>query len=104
MSIDFFDMNWKHQPFHEPKNYPFADQKPTKPVCFVQMKEAAHKLAQGRSFSRIDFYQVGGNVYFGEITFFPTSGMGGFDPEEWDNYLGSLIKLNVQCKRNYKNV
>lgn len=93
MTIDFFDMNWNHQPFHEPKNYPFAEQEPTKPVSFAQMKEAAHKLAQGRSFSRIDFYQVGDKAYFGEITFYPTSGMGGFEPQKYDTLLGQMITL-----------
>lgn len=93
MCTDFFDMNWKHQSFHEPKNYPFAKVEPKKPEGFEHMKNVAMKLAQDRSFSRIDFYQVDGKVYFGEITFFPTSGMGGFEPDEWDNKFGNLIKL-----------
>lgn len=93
MCIDFFDMGWNHQPFHEPKNYPFAEMELKKPSNFEQMKEVVMKLAQGRSFSRIDFYQVGEKVYFGEITFYPTSGMGGFNPEEWDYKFGSLIEL-----------
>lgn len=57
------------------------------------MREAAGKLAKGRAFSRIDFYQVDNEIYFGEITFYPTSGMGGFAPEEWDLKMGQLISL-----------
>lgn len=93
MCIDFFDMNWDHQPFHEPKTYPFAKIQLKKPIGFELMKDAARKLAQGRSFSRIDFYQAGEKVFFGEITFYPTSGMGGFEPIEWDYSLGKLIHL-----------
>ena len=51
------------------------------------------KLAEGKAFVRIDFYDVNGKVYFGEITFFPTSGFGGFEPKEWDIKLGNWIKL-----------
>ncbi len=93
MCIDFFDYNWKHQPFHEPQWYPFADLEPTRPKGFDQMWSFARKLAEGKPFSRIDFYDVNGHVYFGEITFFPTGGMGGFDPIEWDYTFGSWIKL-----------
>ena len=100
MCCDFFDMDWNHQQFHEPKEYPFAKVKLKKPVGFEQMKYAAHALAQGRSFSRIDFYQVSQRVYFGEITFFPTSGLGGFEPEEWDYKFGSWIKLPAKKKQD----
>lgn len=91
--IDFFDFNWNHQPFHEPKSYPFANVEPQKPKYYIQMWEKARLLAQGKPFSRIDFYQVRELVLFGEITFYPTSGMGGFDPEEWDNKFGELLLL-----------
>lgn len=94
MSIDFFDHNWKHQPFHEPKSFPFAEFTPKKPNCFDLMWELAKKLAQGKAFSRIDFYQVREKVYFGEITFYPTSGMGGFNPVEYDEILGDFIELD----------
>ena len=93
MCIDFFDYEWKHQPFHEPSIYPFAETEPSKPKCFDEMWCMASKLAEGRRFSRIDFYQVKNKFYFGEITFFPTSGMGGFSPKEWDNYFGEMLVL-----------
>lgn len=93
MCIDFFDKNWKHQSFHEPRNYPFAAIEPSKPLHFEQMLDAARVLAHGIPFSRIDFYDTNNQVYFGEITFFPTSGMGGFDPIEWDEVFGNMINL-----------
>ena len=93
MCVDFFDMNWSHQPFHEPKCYPFAQISPSKPINFEKMKSAAAALADGKPFSRIDFYEIGTRVLFGEITFFPTSGMGGFEPYEWDEIFGEMIIL-----------
>lgn len=93
MCIDFFDKDWNHQPFHEPKNYPFSEKEPSKPKNLDRMWDAASKLAEEKPFSRIDFYEVGENVYFGEITFFPTTGMGGFSPENYDLIVGQMIQL-----------
>lgn len=96
MSIDFFDQEWKHQPFHEPHEFPFADIEPQKPKHFELMWELARKLAKGNPFSRIDFYDTGNQVLFGEFTLFPTSGMGGFCPEEYDSLLGEMININLR--------
>lgn len=90
---DFFDKKWEHQPFHEPSYYPFADPSPEKPEQYNKMWELARILAKDKAFSRIDFYNVGQKVYFGEITFFPTSGYGGFSPKEYDLIIGNLIHL-----------
>ena len=57
------------------------------------MIEFAEMLAQDKPFVRVDFYDVAGKIYFGEMTFFPASGMGKFEPEVWDNILGSWIRL-----------
>lgn len=93
MSIDFFDKNWIHQSFHEPKIFPFAKVKPVKPIGYELMLDFARKLSKGIPFVRIDLYNIKGKIYFGEITFYPTSGFGGFSPEEWDLKFGKLIKL-----------
>ncbi len=98
MSVDFFDRQWRHQPFHEPKEYPFSDEEIGRPENLELMWSLAERLAGKRSFSRIDFYEADGRVYFGEITFYPTSGMGGFSPEEWDSRFGELVLLPDQAK------
>lgn len=93
MCVDFFDMNWNHLEFHEPWYYPFADTLPVRPVHMDQMCNMARLLSRGIPFSRIDFYEMNSNPFFGEITFFPTSGMGGFSPERYDSIVGSMICL-----------
>lgn len=93
MSIDFYDMDWVHQPFHEPKDYPFADHQHEKPVHFEMMRCMARNLAVDKPFVRIDFYEMEEHPYFGEITFYPTSGMGGFSPMEYDAVVGSMLSL-----------
>ena len=40
-----------------------------------------------------DFYEINNKVYFGELTFFPASGLEGFTPAEWDKTLGGWIEL-----------
>ncbi len=94
MCVDFFDENWIHQPFHEPKCFPFSTHKLEKPTKYELMWNLARDLSKDKAFSRIDFYQVRDKVYFGEITFYPTTGMGGFDPEEYDYLFGKMINLS----------
>lgn len=57
------------------------------------MVKLTEMLAEGIPFVRVDFYEVNGKIYFGELTFYPGSGMEEFSPEEWDYTLGSWIQL-----------
>lgn len=51
------------------------------------------KLSANIPFVRIDLYDIRGDVYFGEITFFPNSGYGRFYPNEWNLIFGDMIVL-----------
>ena len=57
------------------------------------MKALAAKLSEGIPHVRMDFYEVAGQIYFGEYTFYHWSGFVPFDPESADEWMGSLIKL-----------
>ena len=92
-ACDMFDLQWKHIPLREPQKYPNASFQIEKPESLDQMTDFAKRLSKDIPFARVDFYNINGHVYFGEITFFPTSGMGGFSPEEWDYKFGELIQL-----------
>lgn len=94
LCIDFFDLDWKHQEFHEPRQYPFAKEQPARPSKLNEMIQLATRLSMGQPFIRVDFYEINGKVYFGELTFFPTDGMGLFEPEQYDRILGDYINLN----------
>ncbi len=89
--FDFFDENYNHLPFTN--GHPNASVLPKKPIMFEEMKNLASKLSKGFPHVRIDFYEVGTQIYFGEMTFFHWSGMKPFVPEEWDYKFGSWIKL-----------
>ncbi len=58
-----------------------------------QMLRLAQQLSKDIPFLRVDFYDVGGKIYFGELTFFPASGFGAFTEEKWDTILGQWIQL-----------
>lgn len=88
---DFFDMEFNHLPFtidHDMSTVP-----PEKPKNFELMKQLAAKLSKGTPQLRVDFYEVDGKVYFGEMTFFHCSGMVLIQPEEWNKKLGDWVIL-----------
>ena len=59
------------------------------------MKELAAKLGAGMPHLRVDFYEVNGKVYFGELTFYHYGGLVPFEPNDWDQVFGSWIDLNL---------
>lgn len=88
---DFFDMEFNHLPFTI--DHDVAPVPPEKPENFERMKELAAKLSAGTAQLRVDFYEVDGKVYFGEMTFFHCSGMAPFHPEQWDSIFGDWLTL-----------
>lgn len=69
-----------------------ADGAPTiaRPSALAAMLAAAEDLAAGFDFARVDFYQPAEQPLFGEITFYPGSGLDPFDPPSLDEELGAL--------------
>ncbi len=92
-SYDFFDNDWNHMPFSL-SHFPNSKEELAKPLHYETMQMIAAKIATGHPHLRVDFYEVAGKVYFGEITFFTLSGYNTFLPEEWDVKLGGYIKLH----------
>lgn len=90
---NYYDRNAKLLPFWEVVCPADHSKVFDKPKNFDKMLELAEVLAKDIPFVRIDFYNINGKIYFGEITFFPAAGMGKFEPEEWDEKLGNMIKL-----------
>lgn len=87
--FDFFDADYKHITVWN--GHPSAVVTPAKPELFEQMKHLASVLSEGMPQVRIDFYQTGGKLYFGEFTFYHWSGFMPFEPEEWDKTFGEWI-------------
>lgn len=68
------------------------------PVNLEKMIELAEILSSGYCFMRVDFYEVNNKIYFGELTFFPASGLSAFTDNSWDYEIGSYVKLPQKRK------
>jgi hypothetical protein len=49
---------------------------------------------------RVDFYEVTQKIIFGELTFFPASGMPDFNPQKYDKIWGDLLTLPAANRMN----
>ena len=90
-AFDFYDADFNHLDIRH--GHPNASVPPQKPEKFELMKYLAEILSQGIPHVRVDFYEVAGEVYFGEMTFFHHGGLVPFDPPEWDYTFGKWLKL-----------
>ena len=102
VKFDFFDADFNHLPIRN--GHPNADVWPEKPSQFEKMKILASKLSEGVPHLRVDFYEVNGKIYFGELTFAHFSGMKPFEPEQWDYTLGSWITLPEKYENQIDSV
>lgn len=93
--IDFYDMHWKRLVGLVGLNDKVHNSEYAIPCpeSFENMKQMASLLAKSIPFSRIDFYEINHQAYFGEITFFPATGFGNFNPREWNVKMGDMITL-----------
>ena len=73
-----------------------SDKAISRPEGIEEMLALSKRLSQNCPFQRCDFYSVRGQVYFGELTFFPAGGLEKFDPDDFDYLLGEWIKLPVR--------
>lgn len=90
--MSFFDMNFKITTCKR-TDYKLLDYTPQKPVNFEKMKEFAKILSKDIPHVRLDFYEINGKLYFGELTFSTCSGYVSFEDEEWNYKLGSYIDI-----------
>lgn len=67
-----------------------------KPETLETMINLARKLSASFPHARIDFYSINNKVIFGEITFFHQNGMGKFNPPEFEEEVGSYLKLPIK--------
>ena len=99
LSKTFFDDEWNAMAITE-GNHPTHPEL-SKPRFFNQMKEMANLLGAGLPFVRVDFYESGGRLYFGELTFYPNSGFEHFNPSDTDYVFGQWIDLEKAVEGNH---
>ena len=98
-----YDMNWNKMPFIT--GYPYNNEVDfVKPKNFDKMVELAKKLSEGFPYVKVDFYNINGKIYVGELTFYPYGGFGYILPDdEWDYKLGEMVKLPSKKVRERKS-
>lgn len=89
-----YDLDWNaHPEFLESYGKFISDFRTLpKPQKFDEMITIAINLSKGFPFVRTDLYEVNGKIYFGEITFTPTSGRMGYN-EDFLKELGDNVSL-----------
>lgn len=94
---NYYTPNGELLPFGETVYPPLYNHKEEMPDNLSEMLKIAEILSENHPFLRVDLYNVQGKIYFGELTFFPNSGMRTFTSKEWDLKLGEWINLqNIQ--------
>ena len=90
--ISFVTLDWQFAKYTRSDYAPF-EKLPPKPRNLEKMIELARTLSKGIRFLRVDFYEIKGQIYFGELTFHPNAGFNPFEKEEYDQELGGFLKL-----------
>lgn len=96
VKFDFYDADFNHLDLVQV--HPMSGKILPKPEHFDKMKELASKLSAGIPQIRVDFYNINGKIYFGELTLYHHGGTVPFHPEKWDYTFGSWIRLPQRRK------
>lgn len=88
---DLFDLNWERLPVTY--TYPGSETVISRPQLLHGMLELAAALSKGFPFVRVDLYNIGNSVKFGEMTWYPGGGLERFSPSEYDYVFGEAVKL-----------
>ena len=91
---NFYDVEWNN--LHIGSDCPASDREIEKPVGLAKMLEIAEKLSEGFPYVRVDLYNNGGKIYFGELTFYPWSGYVQFTPDKADYLFGEEFSLTLK--------
>lgn len=90
---DYYTPDWVHTEYTK-KEYQSGIIM-EKPKCLPQMMAAAEKLSKPFALARIDFYEVNGHAWFGEITLSPSYGCHAYLTVDGQLTLGSFIDLKA---------
>ena len=93
--VNVYDLDWTPRPEASVFTDHYRDGGSTlpRPETLPQMLEAAARLSEGFPEVRVDFYEVRGKLYFGEMTFASLMGRMDFYTPEFLQELGERVKL-----------
>lgn len=94
--LGFYDMDFVQLPYRRMDFAPITAPL-EKPANFDKMVEYARILSRDFPHVRVDFYNIDGQIVFGELTFHNASGYTIFEPDEFDYILGDKFVLPERC-------
>lgn len=92
--MNFYDMDWNSMGIHFGHYPPLPTEFP-KPDTYGEMLQVAAELSKACPFLRVDFYEIKGRLYIGELTLFPGAGFERFRPISRDYELGEWLHLET---------
>jgi len=102
LRINFYDRQWNLLPV-EDVDHPNTPEPIARPAALDEMFGVAAKLASGFEHVRVDLYNVGGSIYFSELTFTPGNGFISFNPKSFDEELGCMLDLTRYTAPSLRN-
>lgn len=90
--MGFFDRDFNLLPVCR-KDFEAIKEQPNKPKNYEKMIEIAESLSKRFPHVRVDLYNINGEIFFGELTFFNASGYMEFEPDEFDYMIGDKFIL-----------
>jgi len=88
---NLYDREWNLLPVK--LKFPPTSKAICKPVNLGEMINLAEKIGAQFDFVRVDLYSPPQGILFGEVTFYPYSGLQRFIPKDWDNKFGEPWKI-----------
>ena len=98
LKLDYYDLDWNYLDV-VPENLR-SGKLIERPKGLDKMILAAKDLSAKFPTARIDFYDVNGKVYFGEITLTPAGGNLYYINKKWQKILGDKIDFS-KCKNSF---
>ncbi|MCP8970121.1 ATP-grasp fold amidoligase family protein [Ectobacillus ponti] len=89
---DLYDLNWDRIPVQW--RYPNLKEPVSKPQRLNELLDIARQLSADFAFVRVDLYYTNEQIFFGELTFTPGSGLEAFSPGSYDEVFGQLLSLS----------
>lgn len=102
---NYYDLDWNLTDIETglPHFYRNPEVKFEKPTNLDTMIEYAKKLSDEFVFVRVDFYNIKGNIYLGELTFSPSNNRMRLKDKNQSIYLGNLLDITKIKNYLYNN-
>lgn len=89
----YYDRDWNEVPWRFGKIQTASV--PEKPAEYDEIIRLAEKVAEPFPYIRVDFYDIEGKLYIGELTFYSGGGFSYLNPPEYDKLLGDKLDISI---------